>query len=180
MKCIVYNRQDGGVTICHPTDWAISVMGCGGLWDAFPRGYLDTQIERQIARGVPKDAARRYARAVQFGGCTTAEALEIIRDRDCFMGMSHELWDRSDIPTDRWFRDAWKRSHNGGPIYVDFAKAKPIQSSRIADAILEKNRRRAGELLDPIAVDLQPLRNRISMARDERELRQIWPKELSP
>ena len=55
-----------------------------------------------------------------FGGCTTAEAYGIIRDRDCsHLGTGCELWDASDLPTDRRYRNAWRRSHNGGPIYID-------------------------------------------------------------
>ncbi len=170
-KRIVFNRPDGGVSICCPTDWAISMMGCGGLWDAKPRGYMDVQIERQIARGIRKDVARRYARAIQFGGCTTAEALEIIRDRDCD-GTAIELWDASDVPTDRWFRNAWRRSHNGGPISIDLAKAKPIQFLHIREHVA----RRRNDLFY-IEPDLAPLCTKIMQARDEIELRHIWPTE---
>ena len=173
MKCIVYNRSDGGVSICHPSEWAISMMGSGGLWDERPRGYVDVQIERQIARGIRADVARRYARAMQFGGCTTAEALEIIRDRDC-SGFAMELWETGDVPKDRWFRDAWKRSHNGGPISVDLELARPIQMRRIAGAIRTDNDKRGAELLAPIERDTDALRRRVLLARDEKELRSVW------
>lgn len=172
-KRIVYNL-DGVVWVRCPSGWAISMMGCGGLWDDFPPGYMDKQIERQIRRGVPPDVARRYARAMTFGGCTTAEALEIIRDRDCLGGAAIELWDASDVPTDRWFRDAWRRSSNGGPISVDFEKAKPIQIRHIATAIREENQKRQNELLAPLDIDTDKLRKKVLLARDEKELRSIW------
>ena len=176
MKRIVYTRHDGGVSICVPNDWVLSVMSCGGLWNDKPRGYMDIQIERQIARGVNEDAAHRYAMAVMLGGCTTAEALEIIRDRDCaHLGTAIELWDRGDVPTDRWFRDAWRRSHNGGPISVNLKLAKPIQMRRIGDAVIEENRRRERELIAPFEYDRDRLRSKIMSARDENELRRIWP-----
>ena len=179
MKRIVFNRHDGGVSICAPTDWAISMMGCGGLWDEFPRGYMEVQIERQIARGVPKDVARRYALAMQFGGCTTAESLEIIRDRDCAPhGTAMELWDYDDVPTDRWFRDAWCRSHNGGPISISMKLARPIQLKHIGNALKLKNDKRQSELLAPIECDIETIRQNVLMARDEVELRLIWPREL--
>ena len=73
---IVYTRHnDGGVSICCPSDWIISVMSCGGLWDDHPPGFADVQIARMVADGIREDAAARYAKAVQRGGCTTAEAL---------------------------------------------------------------------------------------------------------
>lgn len=169
MRRIVYTRHDGGVNICTPTDEIISWMSCGGMWDSQPRGFAEIQIERMIEAGVRKDTARKYAHAVQFGGCTTAEALEIIRDRDCIGGIAHELSD--DIPTDRWFRDAWRRSHNGGPIYVDIEKAKTVQIAHIAKAIREENKRRERELLAPFDYDLSDLRKKVLLAKCAGELR---------
>lgn len=176
-KRIVYTRvSDGGVSICCPTDWAISVMGCGGLWDHLPPGVMDRQIASMVKRGVNEDAAHRYAKAVMFGGCTTAEALEIIRDRDCaHLGTAIELWDVDDVPTDWWFRDAWRRSHNGGPISVNLKLAKTVQMRHVGDAVIEENKRRERELLAPFEYDRDRLRTSIMSARDENELRVIWP-----
>ena len=143
-KRIGYNHtKDGGVWICRPMPDAIRWLGCGGYWGSAPRGFLDTQIERQIADGIAPDVARRYAMAMQFGGCTTAQALEIIRDRDCAPhGTAIELWDVGDLPADRWFRDAWRRSPNGGPISIDLGRAKPVQWTRARDAVTQENKRR--------------------------------------
>lgn len=176
-KRIVYTRFDGGVSICCPADDAIAWMGCGGYWNDYPRGFMDVQIERQIKDGRDPDAARRFAHAMQFGGCTTAEALEIIRDRDCaHLGTAIELWD--DVPTDRWFRNAWYRSHNGGPICVSLKLAKPLQFKHILAAVDTETQRRKTDidLFDvPVDVDLLAAREKIRQARDEHELRAIWP-----
>jgi hypothetical protein len=178
-KRIIYTRHDGGVTVCIPTDWIISVLGSGGFWDDQPRGFMDIQIQRQVARGVNEDAAYRYAKAMMVGGCTTAEALEIIRDRDCgHLGTAHELWDVDEIPKDRWFRDAWSRSHNGGPISINLKRAKPIQMHRIGDAVIKENIRRERELLAPFEYDRDLFRTKIMSAREEQELRRIWPGNL--
>ncbi len=177
--CIVYTRFDGGVSICYPTDDVISWMSCGGYWSDRPRGFLEVQIERQIAAGHGPDASKRFAHAVQFGGKTTAEAYEIVRDRDCaHLGTAIELWDRSDVPTDRWYRNSWRRSHNGGPISIDLRRAKPIQFQHIQSAIARENRRRKDDinLFDmPVEVDLIAVREKIRAARNEIELRSIWP-----
>ena len=184
LKRIVYTRHDGGVSVCTPTEWAIRWLGCGGFWGVRPRGWYDRQIESQIARGVRPDAARRYVRAMMFGGCTTAEAYEIIRDRDCaHLGTAIELWDAQDIPQDRWFRDAWRRSHNGGPISVSLKLAKPIQWQRIRSAVTEENKRRIDDfdcLEGALDLDWAKLKTKVTAARDEIDLRRVWPAELRP
>lgn len=169
MKRIVYTRHDGGVSVCSPSQEAIVWMGCGGFWNEAPRGFMDVQIERQIARGIPAAVARRYAHAMQFGGCTTAEAYEIIRDRDCGpYGTAFELWD---ILPDRWFRDAWTRSHNGGPINIDLVKARKIQWRKAWNFAAKE----ALENMRLIKVDWDAFRQRIDLARDDDELRTVWP-----
>lgn len=181
-KRIVYTRFDGGVSVCCPADECIAWMtGGGGIWDHQPRGYLDTQIDRMIEAGHRADAARRFAHAVQFGGCTTAEALEAIRDRDCaHLGTAIELWDADDVPLDRWFRDAWRRSANGGPISIDLKLAKPIHFRNIKTMVERENKRRDLDLFDSVvAPDWPALRERIKSAREEAELRMIWPRELN-
>lgn len=182
-KRIVYTRHDGGVSICCPSGWAIAMMSCGGMWRDMPRGFCDQQVERQIARGVTQDVAWRFVNAMQFGGCTTAEALEIIRDRDCaHRGTAIELWNIEDVPPDRWFRDAWRRSHNGGPVSVDLKSAKPIQFAKIAHAVNAENKRRAQDLErfdQKLDLDFHKIKASILASRDEVELRHVWPKELT-
>lgn len=181
---IVYTRHDGGVSICCPTDWTISAMCNGGAWPSLPwyyPGFDKVQIERMVARGIREDDAVRYAIAMMAGGCTNAEALEIIRDRDCAPhGTAIELWDVSEIPTDRWFRPAWRRSHNGGPISVDLKLARPIHWKRARKAAEKQNKRRADEfeIMPQIEVDWDRIRERIRGAIDETDLRQIWPEGL--
>lgn len=182
IKRIVYTRHDGGVTVCCPSATAIAWLGCGGFWGRCPRGFADVQIESMIARGVNPYAAQRYAKAMTVGGCTTAEALEIIRDRDCaHLGTGIELWGVDELPHDRWFRDAWRRSANGGPIDIELKLARPIQFKHIKFAVDAENKRRASdfELFDkPIEPDFGAIRESIKRARDDVELRSIWPQEL--
>jgi len=133
MRCIAYRPHDGGVAITYPANEAITAMRCGGYWSDRPHGFIDRQIERQIAEGRKPDAARRFTHALAFGGCTTSEALEIIRDRDCsHRGTQIELWDVENVPRDRWFRNAWRQG-NGG-IVIDMAAAADIQAAHILNA----------------------------------------------
>ena len=179
---IVLTRPDGCVSVVCPSINAITWMSCGGRWPDKPRGWLDEQIERHITAGHGADVSAKYVRAMQFGGCTSHEALAIIRDRDCaHRGTGIELWDIDDVPKDRWFRSAWRRSHNGGPIAIDLKKAKPIQFRHIKTAIELENKRRENELErfdDLLEINLVPLRDKIHGARDETDLRRIWPEEI--
>ena len=182
-KRIVYTRPNGGVSVCCPAQEAIAWMGCGGFWGNPARGFLETQIERQIARGIAADAARRFAHAMAFGGCSSQEALALIRDRDCAPhGTGCELWNVAELPRGRWFRDAWVRSHNGGPISISLRLAKPIQWQHARNAVAQANAQRAGtfEIECPqIETDWGALRAAIHAARDEHELRRVWPRELA-
>lgn len=147
------------------------------------RAWLDEQISRNIAAGHREYAVRRYLSAMQDGGCTTAEALEIIRDRDCsHLGTGFELWRADELPS-RWFRDAWRRSHNGGPIMIDMTAAREIQITRIASAIDAENKHRSGWLsllrgLSPLEIPIGPIVDQIHKADTPEELRRAWPYQL--
>ncbi len=178
MRRIVYTRHsDGGVSVCTPTEWAISVMMCGGLWAEHPRGFAEAQIERQIARGVDPDAARRYVRAVQFGGLSEAEAYAVIRDRDCaHLGHTIELMDYDELP-DRWFRNAWRQGGNSGRVRVDLHLARPLQWHHIRQAVSAENKKRQ-ESYDPkrlIEPNWDQIRSAIRRASNVEDLRRIWP-----
>lgn len=168
---ILYTRYDGGVNICHPAAECMRWMtGGGGYWDHMPRGYMEIQIERQIEAGHHARAARRFAEAMVVGGCTDAEALDIIRDRDCgHRGTAFELLDISKVPTDRWFRDAWRRSHNGGPIYVDMPKARALQEKKIRTLLRGRD----------IEFRRGLWRARLHRAVTPNELKSVWPQRMS-
>jgi hypothetical protein len=177
MKRIVYTRFDGGISVCVPSVRAILFMQNGGRWADKPVGYVSAQIERQIAGGVHPDYAARFARALAFGGCSEAEAWRIVKDRDCAShGTLHEIHAAEDLP-DRWFRDAWVRSRNGGPVGVDLARARPIQWNKARQAVADENKRRE-EAFDPLPLIAPPwetLRSAMRHARDHDELRKVWP-----
>lgn len=176
MKAILYTRHDEGVTVTYPTPEIFDVMSRGGYWSDRPRGFLQRQIEIQIADGIDPDHARRFAHAVQFGGLTTPEIYDVLKDRDCSRhGHSFDLIDpAADLPG-RWFRDAWARGHNSGRVYIDLAKARLIQWERIeAELKNEIARRRAAKRKSP-SFDRAGLQRSIRVARDAEELQKVWP-----
>ena len=181
---IVSTRPDGGVSLTVPSLEIMSWLTLGGA----PKGYFDcpidwdAQINEMTSRGVYADVAQSYVRGVLCGGFTDAEAYGLIRDRDTKPEWTgKELWGRSKIPVDRWFRNAWMRSQNGGPIYIHMPRARYVQFGRIRAAIAQENKRRENDidLFDvPVECDLSELKRRIHQASDEIELRRIWPSNL--
>lgn len=177
MRAILYTRHEGGVSLCYPSPDIFQIMQSGGYWSDRPSGFIEKQILRQVNDGINPDHAKRFAHAVAFGGCSEAEAWEIIRDRDCARhGTNHELVNTSELP-DRWFRDAWVRGHNGGPIRIDTKLAAGIQWKKIQHATAIENGHRASDIFGKPEIKLSKdkYRRLITMARDEEEIRVIWP-----
>ena len=181
LKIFVFTRfKDGGVSLRSPSSRCIGVMSTGGRWADMPRGFVDTQIERQIAGGRDPDGSARFARALAFGGLTTAQAMAVLRVRECkHLGRDIESFSRDELPDDRWFRDAWTRNHNGA-IRIDLKRAQPIQWEHIRRAVADENKRRR-DSFDPMPL-IKPLWRTLNSAcryaRDEYELRKIWPEGL--
>lgn len=125
---ILATQPDGSVHITCPSEWGIAALMQGGAWDGHWPGFWIAQVMRMVARGVPSSAAYRYARTMMTGGATRRDAIEIIRDRDC-RGMAIEIVDIAEIPADRTYRNAWRRSSNGGPIWIDEDKAREIDEA---------------------------------------------------
>jgi hypothetical protein len=139
LKSIVYTRTDGGVSVCTPSLTALRFMCLGGgRWASPQRGFLDRQIAEQAKYGVGERAAQRFVMALHKGGCSSSEAFEIMRDRYCaHLGTGCELWDSADVPQNRRHRNAWRRSHNGGPIWIDETLAQQIDEARMWAAYLQ-------------------------------------------
>jgi hypothetical protein len=181
---IVSTRPDGGVSLTRPTNEIMSILTLGGAEDCYSgRVDWDAQIANHVRDGIREVVAVRWIKHFRSGGLTDAEAYELIRDRDTKPEWSgKELWKPSEAPIDRWFRNAWKRSHNGGPIYIAIDRAKPIQFKHIVSAIEREKKRRSNEMdyFDiPVEVDLLAIREKIRRASDEIELRHIWPDGLN-
>ena len=118
-KRIVYTRHDGGVSICTPTPQFLNDCKLGGAWQCLTPAQIERQLQSKIARGLTPEAARRFALAMLFGGLSEQEAFDLVRDHDCApLGHSFEVMDAKELP-DRQHRNHWRRSANGGPIWVD-------------------------------------------------------------
>lgn len=169
--------KDGGVRVQHPARECIRALMSGGYYGRVSLGFIDKQIERQIKDGRRPDAAARFTNALIYGCGTERRAVEILRDRDCaHVGFNIELIDLDELP-DRWFRDAWSRSTNGGPVSIDLKAARRIQWRKIREAVCDERLFRSLNLvaLPPLKVERLELQKGIEAARDEDELAGVWP-----
>jgi hypothetical protein len=193
MKRIVSTMPDGGVAITSPSPTIMRVMTMGGGY--LPPSKRDIEIANQVRAGREERVTVRFIDALISGGLTDAEAYEVIRDRDVDPAYTAaELWDFDALPQDRWFRNAWKRSLNGGPIYVDMAKAKRIHGAKLLAAkrgrlkrltAAEELERITGdsEKADGLLVQIDRVRGLrldfdLSRAETPEQLRAVWPMEL--
>ncbi len=177
---IVYTRFDGGVTVNSPAPEIFRHLH-DGAWGSWKSDWVDYEVHHAIKDGRNPEGVKRFCTAMVKGGATEREVWTLIRDRDCLhKGTLHELMHTSELP-DRWFRDAWRRSPNGGPVGVDLEKARPIQWQKILAAVSQENKRRELDLfgLPPIRLPRLTYQSAIKHARDEEELRRIWVPGLS-
>lgn len=124
---------DGSVSITMPTHEALYYMtGPGGYWNGYPFGFQAELVRRKtcpiLQKGHPctREAATRFVKAMQWGGRSCEEAWDIIAQHDVARhgGKAVEVMHIVELPKDRRFRDFWRRSANGGPIYVFDAPAR--------------------------------------------------------
>lgn len=179
MRRIVYTRPDRGVSVCCPAPEIITALQRGQYFGAMARGTVDDLIDQQISvLGHGPDVSARFVRGLAFGGLAEYEALEIIRDRDAAPhGTGCELWDADDVPTDRWFRDAWRRSPNGGPIGIDIGAARKIQLTKIRQAYTEQKEAATWSLDgDEMGeLNLSDLRANLKRCVEPEHIRRVWP-----
>lgn len=180
MRRIIYTRPDHGVSVIVPSPNCMKALTLGG--GLLPRSRRDEQIARFIDGGIRESAAVAWVDGLISGGKTTAEALGLIRDKNVPRdGILPDVVDVDEIPSDRWFRDAWTRSHNGGPITVSREKAKTVQVGRILSAhrVAEKRLKAdpeaflTGKALPEL--DRGWIRMKLDAARHLEEIRQVWP-----
>jgi hypothetical protein len=80
---------------------------------------LRSEWRRDLTEEARADLAWRWINGLADGGLTEEAAVLLIGEKDRPYGsMAMELIDPADLP-DRHYRTAWRRSTNGGPVWVD-------------------------------------------------------------
>lgn len=120
-------------------------------------------------------------------------SIEEIAEKDCG-GLPYEIVDRSELPTDRVFRDAWELDDEGKKIKVNMNKATAIHSTRLekatakeADRLIKEEMkaddRDDNSLKQQLKAERKALRKAVddidlSTANTPEELALIWPHNL--
>ena len=106
MKVIVHKHSDG-VSIANFSPALLATMtGKGYGWD---QDRINYEISKFVASGKSEDVIRPYMEAVANGGMTEAKAIDLIRAKDEVANCQGcTVVEDTDLPTDRYFRDAWE------------------------------------------------------------------------
>ena len=76
--------------------------------------------------------AAKWIDALIDGGYAELDAVRLIGEVSAPpFSTALEIVDATEIPTDRRYRDAWRRSSNGGPIWIDEEKAQMLDERRM-------------------------------------------------
>lgn len=173
---ILYTAPGAAVGVLAMTAWCHRALTCGGGWLSHVGSSVAREVAKAEARGADPETERRFAFALEHGGCTDAEAWDLIRRRDLPAdAAAAELVDLADLPADRWFRDAWRRSPNGGPVWIDLERARDVQRAHVAGLLAQEAARRARALAVPPETDIAALRRAIEAAATLDELRAALP-----
>lgn len=100
-------------------------------WEA-EKFIRDPAWRADMAPMARRRLAEHWIEKLHLGGLDEADAVALIAAKDA---PSHataiEIVDKSEVPPDRTHRNAWRRSHNGGPIVIDHEAAQAIDETRL-------------------------------------------------
>jgi hypothetical protein len=142
---VVCTLPDGRVAILVPAPDFIEECRVGIVAARAARGYAQAPVDVTYEAGklcadeswrpdVSPDLREALARArfavLNGGGLSEREAVELIAACDApAFSTAREIVDVSEIPSDRTYREAWRRSPNGGPIWIDQDAARAIRDA---------------------------------------------------
>jgi hypothetical protein len=146
---IVCTNPNGSVAIVTPAAECLEEFRLGLVLARTLRGIATSpDREREFAKLI-RDAswrpdrkqrereriAREWFDGLFAGGLSERQAVELIRDHDApAWSTGWEIVHQDELPADRRHRNAWRRSPNGGPIYIDEAAARRVDAERAAQA----------------------------------------------
>ena len=127
MKKLCYRRADNSVAIGSPSPRIMGIItGSGGLvkpekidWEV-AKFLVDVSNETEfqadwaeflrVRIGSAREVVfRAWVEGLCYGGLTEAEFLSRVGAKDCPEDcVSHQVIEDADLPSDRYFRDAWE------------------------------------------------------------------------
>ncbi len=118
MLRVVATNPDSSVAIIVPSPRCVAVLKVGGA-----RLQRDWEIEKLIRSGMSQPLAEQWIDGLMRGGYDERAAVALIGEFSRSPDMTAlAVVDASELP-DRKFRPWWRRSQNGGPIWIDEEEA---------------------------------------------------------
>ena len=128
MKCVVFTRPDGNISIVHPVQ---------GFLRELQNGFIDSERVNNLCSWMNRPdqtVTEKYKRDMKFKlsttGLTEDEALDFIRRRDVPVDATAvQIVDKESLPKDRYFRNTWRQA--AGKVFVDMNLAKEQRMKEI-------------------------------------------------
>jgi hypothetical protein len=113
MKVNCHKKADGGVSIHYPTSEVLALLtGTGYGWSDAQMAYEASKFRTAKADGSPAHSEAmtiEWVTALGRGGLSETEAQDLIRRRtdERHAHEASEVLEDTDLPSDRYFRNAW-------------------------------------------------------------------------
>lgn len=175
---------------------------CGYSASALVTAYAEDHIDEDVAArwerhkfltdpmwqppGDREAILTEWINGLRYGGLSYDDAIRLIARKDHPSdGIAMEIVRREAINSDRWFRNAWRRSANGGPIYIDMDRARVAQKERIAIASMLDDRGIWDRVTAPLPpIDWSKISREVEAAACLEDLRRVhfgqtvaWPEQ---
>lgn len=196
-KWIVSRQENDIVAITCPAPYfmkAVTHGGFGRIPGVDGQKAEDKQVDNMVRSGYDEDFSSRFVRALIVGGETDAGGLELIKDRHLAEQADHAVVGWDDLPTDRWFRNAWRLSDNG-IVYVDMEVARLLFAQKLLGRKAEEVKQLVADIETAILtgksndqaeaahvalknIDMHALAAEMAKAETPEALRALWPEHL--
>lgn len=123
MKRVVATNADGSVTVIVPSPRCVDVLMTGGAVvdraSAINLLLSSGSWQSDLTPVTRRRLAETWVEGLITGGLSEDEAVALIGEYSRAPGMTAlEVIEAHDLP-ERTYRNSWRRSRNGGPVYID-------------------------------------------------------------
>lgn len=134
---VLATLPDSRVAIIVPSSRCVDAMRTGGRIHPFAVMHEASKFIAEAGWRPDRtpaeraDIAMRWIGALAFGGLDEREAVGLIGEVAAPpYATALEIVGADELPADRTHRDAWRRSTNGGPVWIDEEAAQALDEAR--------------------------------------------------
>lgn len=144
MKVGVIKKDDGGCIVKYFTQEVLDQLQTGGSLKVKNNETLEQAIEREIQALINetdqdgnivvirnREEIEPFVRALAYGGTTEDQAAQLIAIANSPNGVTARITHVENIPTDRYFRDAWTDDNDTETVDIHMEKARIIHMNNL-------------------------------------------------